>query len=255
MQDPETQKLIDQFASNPLRLVTEGCAHQVFYAGDAQIACSCDLTGLEKIFQDVNALVQALSTPPRKLSPQEPVRPVPTPLTPPTYKPAAPMAVEDWGQLEPQFTLTARGSLAELEVSEETALDVIENPDFTTPGPETTLLYFHGQGLTILCDTKGLKVVNLYRFDPTRFHSTTARVTGQSNTNARAPKPQSVEDFTALAESKGLLVELQRSGHIKITHPTMGGVVATGSTPSDSRSMENLLSQVRATFGVDLRRA
>lgn len=257
------QKLIKLLASNPLRLESpsmSACQHQVLYAGQTQLACSCDLSGLESIIQAINSLAQALSNSdkPTETEPpadQKPAKPIPTPLKPPSYRPPLPVALGGWDKEagDSQFSLRARVSLQELEVSEETALQVIESPDFTSPGPDASLLYFHGQGLTVLCNAADFKIINLYRFDATRFHSSTERVSGQSKTDTRAPKPQDMKDFITLAEGRGLVVEKQHSGHFKISHPEIDGLVSTGSTPSDPRSMDNLLSQVRSTFGIDLR--
>jgi hypothetical protein len=54
-----------------------------------------------------------------------------------------------------------------------------------------------------------------------------------------------LKEILEAAERQGWRVELQRSGHYKLYAPDGENIITTGSTPSTSSSLRNLISFMR----------
>lgn len=88
---------------------------------------------------------------------------------------------------------------------------------------------------------------------PNRFNRHSYGKAKPSATHSRRTFQKSSEVFKALTDH-GYQVTLQSGGHYQITDPTRPGLSChTSATPSDGRAIENLLTQIRAEFGLDLR--
>lgn len=65
--------------------------------------------------------------------------------------------------------------------------------------------------------------------------------------------PSTPTELEGRLELHGFTVNRTRgSGHISITHPDHAGVIYGPSTPSDHRSYENLVAQIRRETGIDI---
>ena len=58
-----------------------------------------------------------------------------------------------------------------------------------------------------------------------------------------------LKELRRALEDEGYLWESTRGGHVKVTRPGHKGMVFMGATPSDHRSLENTLGDLRREFG------
>lgn len=79
------------------------------------------------------------------------------------------------------------------------------------------------------------------------------RVSGKKS-DTRLPVPHTIPDFLDRLRSQGFEIDDARR-HYGISHPdTPGAFVPLPRTPSDHRWADNMVSQIRNTFGIDVRK-
>ena len=59
------------------------------------------------------------------------------------------------------------------------------------------------------------------------------------------PSSSHMKELRRVLERRGFTLRVTRGGHLRIEHPDMDGPVFGPSTPSDCRSVKNLLATIR----------
>lgn len=250
---------------------SKGCTHWSIYTGEQQFACICQPERLRTIFSTVEQLSAALSDnhpasevnadpaaqanegqakPATPAAPRPAGKPIPTPAQvvshPLTYTPPAFVK-----QPRTQFLPAAQGWLAESGLDEKHILDIISNPDEVVPAAEWRTIY-RRDGLDVVFAEKDFLVLAVKPSSEAEAEGTgLQRLPGQKE-KRRLPVPPDVDGMIALMESRGFEVE-HGGKHWKVTHPDFEAVASMPHTPSDYRWAQNMVTEIRSKFGIDLR--
>lgn len=114
-------------------------------------------------------------------------------------------------------------------------------------------IFYCGQGYRVLAVPDQKLVLGIYPALYLRNGAyETPRATVGTKNDPRRPLPSTPPAMLELLHSQGFITDLHR-GHYEIRHPTSPQRLTMPSTPSDHRWHHNFASQIKSTFGVDLR--
>lgn len=138
--------------------------------------------------------------------------------------------------------------------------EIIDNPTETWPGWNGATVYSDGEFQVVVgerwSDTDC--VMSVSRDDPNTQDRRSApaqdrRRSSGRKADRRRPVPTGVSEFLERLGEYGFEVDDSRR-HYSVSHPERPGVTASvPRTPSDHRWADNLVSQVRQAFGIDVR--
>ncbi|PKZ37078.1 hypothetical protein CYJ75_12450 [Kocuria rhizophila] len=147
-------------------------------------------------------------------------------------------------------------------VTRQAVAGIVADPQHTRPGYRGATIYA-GASLEVVVAEDGATVLAVYprtpqpapAGDPPRAPARPAR-RGRTSRTARPGHtiPSERREFLRLLTDHGFQVTADTSRHRRVTHPDHpGAVVVIPSSPSDHRWALNTASQIRRTFGIDLR--
>ncbi len=257
--DDSTAEILRQLHDASLEFQTPlgtNCSHWSIKAADKQIACSCNGDDLKPLLGLLQKVAQAVATQEvdvnqahsRNLS-CETGTPTPADITtqpltytPPVYKTS-------------QRTQILPAALAVLEKVGFTLADavaVIEDPLDVIPTYQWGSIY-RGQHFEVVYSNQDEVIFSILAPSERSGDFGVPRLAGQKS-DVRLPLPDSPEAMVKLLKDRGFVLE-HGGKHWKISYPPVAGVFASMPyTPSDYRWAKNLMTELRAKFGIDLRR-
>lgn len=149
-------------------------------------------------------------------------------------------------------------------VTRQAVAGIVAEPQHTRPGYRGATIYA-GASLEVVVAEDGATVLAVYprtpqpapAGDPPRAPARPAR-RGRTSRTARPARtiPSGGREFLRLLTDHGFQTTTDTSRLRRVTHPDHpGAVVVIPSSPSDHRWALNTVSQIRRTFGIDLRHA
>lgn len=233
----------------------EGCSHWSVSAAGHQIACACNADSLETVFDALQQVCTAVKAS-RGSSTEEKVgesndfkfptpaniRSQPLTYTPPTYKESG-----DESRILPE----ALEVLETMGFSLDDALEVIAHPLEVLPTHQWRSIY-RGPHFEVVYSDSSHTILAVHLVSKSSNSSSLPRVTGKKS-DRRVAIPNTPEAMMKLLKSRGFVVK-HGGKHWKISYPPVPGVFASMPyTPSDHRWAKNLMTELRAKFGIDLR--
>lgn len=149
-------------------------------------------------------------------------------------------------------------------VTRQAVAGIVAEPQHTRPGYRGATIYA-GASLEVVVTEDGATVLAVYprtpqpapAGDPPRAPTRPAR-RGRTSRTARPARtiPSGRREFLRLLTDHGFQITTDTSRHRRVTHPDHpGAVVVIPSSRSNHRWALNTVSQIRRTFGIDLRHA
>lgn len=133
--------------------------------------------------------------------------------------------------------------------------DAANDPERAWDGTPGTRCHLRGPVMVVVADDTGEVIAAASREVALR-RSAFSIATGQPRAKSGGcgkPVPRDIDSLLARLDAHGFEVDRTRP-HYSITHPDKPGLRATApKSPSDSRSIPNTVSQIRRTFGIDIR--
>lgn len=232
---------------------TPGCTHWSITDATGQ-EIGCPHLGLPAQLIDFLNQTQE-STTPDETPAAEPEQKSPVPITPGTIRTRPPelSIISRPGILEAEgYEITSLASqyAHHYGISYAQILETIQFPSENFPSRDN-YIYRSEHADVIVGGQDSKLIINVA--PPNRFERPAYGKAKPSATHSRRAFQGNSDVFKALTE-RGYEITIQPGGHYRITDPTRPGLSCyTSATPSDGRTIENLLSQIRAEFGLDLR--